>query len=738
MVEQIALPLVVSVTNSGLLITGAFRLCNIYANRRWANGGRTKAETLHAKEVLGLGLAKFAYTVAQENGGIEVAEAAYNHHTDTTGGDTVKSSEPQRQRIVTGRALLLGTLGAIVVGLLAPWAIHVLRGSYMALDFSTPAAVALLFVLVAGPNLLLLRFRRNLALTTAELITIYSMMVVASAIPTMGLTAQVIPLSTGPYYYASPENAWAQRIIPYVPDWLTPRGSGVDAPVITNLYEGLPAGAQVPWGAWVRPLLSWLPMLLIVHFVMICMMVLLRKQWVDNERLAYPLTYLPLALAGADSGGWPVILKRSTFWIGFAIAFLGGSWVGLHNYFPAVPAAKWDQSVTLIKGIWSLSFRISFPMIGFFYLVNLETSFSLWFFNLLAQVVRAIMGVVGITSTENLGVYGARDPILKYIGAGAFLALVASGLWVARGHLKVVWRQAIGKADPQLDEREILSYRVAFWGMIVGLGLIAWWLAASGLPATVVPLFLILAFVFFLGLTRIVAESGMAEAVAPAIAPTTVAGLLGWGPLGDRGVVSLALTYVWTSDIRTFVMASAANSLKLADVIEGKQRRLFWGFILAIIAALAASMWLTMTRAYTQGGVTMNSWFFDGAVQAAYKWAQEWIVKRPEPSVAGLIYTAIGAGIYLVLTALRFRWANWPFHPIGYCIGSVWIMDNIWFTIFLTWLTKAAILRYGGMVWYSNLRPVFLGLICGQFVCNAAWLILDWATGHTGNAVFWI
>jgi len=667
-----------------------------------------------------------------------VADIAENHNTDAIDEGSLKQSQPPRGGTVTGRALLLGTLGAAAVGVLAPWAIHVLRGSFMALDFSTPAAVVLLFVLVAGPNLLLLRFRRSLALTTAELITIYAMMVVASAIPTMGLTAQVIPLSTGPYYYATAENAWAQKIIPHIPPWLTPQGSAIEAPVITDLYEGLPAGAQVPWGAWVQPLLGWLPMLLVVHLVMICMMVLLRKQWVDNERLAYPLTYLPLALAGAGSNGWPVILKRSTFWAGFAIAFLGGSWVGLHTYFPAVPPAKWAQGVTVIEGIWELTFRVSFPMIGFFYLVNLETSFSLWFFNLLAQVAQAVMKTVGVASSENLGIFGARDPILKYVGAGAFLALVASGLWVARGHLALIWRRVIGEAGPEVDEREILSYRVAFWGMVGGLGLVGWWLAASGIPVLVVPLFLILAFVFFLGLTRVVAESGMAEAVAPAIAPTTVAGWLGWGLLGDRGMTALGLTYVWTSDIRTFVMASAANSLKLADVVHVKQRRLFWGFILAIIAALAVSMWVTMTWAYAQGGVTMNKWFFQQSVPADYKWVQDWITQQPGPSIAGLIYTAIGAGIYLVLTALRFRSPAWPFHPIGYCIGSVWIMDQIWFTIFLTWLIKGAILRYGGMVWYSNMRPVFLGLICGQFTCNAVWLVLDWLTGHTGNQVFWI
>jgi len=661
-----------------------------------------------------------------------------------TGSDKqgeMPTSSPTSSRLaraVTGRSLLLGAVGSAAIGLLAPYAIHVLRGSYMALDFSTPAAVALLFLLVAGPNLLLVRFRQKLALTTAEIITIYSMMVVASAIPTMGVTAQIIPLTTGAHYYASPENKWDQVILPHLASWLAPRGAAPRSPVIGHLYEGLPAGAQVPWQAWLPALGAWIPFLLCLHLVMICMMVLLRKQWVDNERLAYPLTYLPLALAGADSGGRPTILLRGTFWIGFALAFLMGTLRGLHHYFPGVPAIDLTSNVTVVKDIWSLSFRLSFPMLGFFYLVSVETSFSVWFFNLLTQMGTAIVKFLGIVSSENLGIYGARDPLLKYLGSGAFLALVGSNLWISRRHLKIIWERAMGRGHREDDAGEIVSYRFAFWVMVAGLIVIGWWLAASGMPPVVVPLFLLMAFVFFIGLTRVVAESGMAEAVAPSIAPASVAGWLGIGPLGPKGMLALGLTYVWCSDIRTFVMCSAANSLKMAQVVEHKPHRFFWGFVIAIAVALVSSMWLTMTRAYQQGGVTMNKWFFEGAPVAQYKWVADWIVREPRPSIIGLVITAVGAGIYILLAAMRFRFPRWPFHPIGYCIGSVWIMDNIWFTCFLSWLVKGTILRYGGMKGYQYMRPIFLGLICGQFTCNTVWLLIDQLAGGTGNQIFWI
>ncbi len=666
-----------------------------------------------------------------------MAKTAGNQHTKVTGEKSLERSQPSRQGIITGRALVIGSLAAAGIGLLAPWAIHVLRGSFMALDFSTPAAVGLMFFLVAGPNLLVLRLRRRLALTSAELITIYSMMIVASAIPTMGLTAQVIPISTGAHYYASPENGWDKLVIPYIAKWLLPKGAGLDAPVIDYLYEGLPAGASVPWGAWVTSLAAWLAFLLALHLAMMCMMVMLRKQWVENERLAYPLTYLPLTLAGASSGGVPVILRNPVFWIGMGIPLVLGSFIGLHYYFPVLPAINLAPSVTVVKGLWSLPFRLSFPMLGFFYLVNLETSFSLWFFNLLFQSAWAALTSIGITFQENLSVFGAQGPF-KYLGGGAFIALVGTNLWVARGHLRTIWQRVLGQVGPEVDSNEIISYRTAFWGMIIGLIAIGWWLNIAGLPLIVVPIFVISAMVMFLGITRVVVESGLALARPPIIAPGLTAGLLGWELIGSQGIVVLAQTFIWDSDIRTFVMCSVANSLKMTNVVEHGHRRLWAAFWLAILLALAASIWLTMSRAYMQGGTTMNNWFFAGAAQGPYRWAADWNIRQPSPSLIGIILTGIGAAIFVFLTAMRFRFLKWPFHPIGFAIGGSSIVSWVWFPCFLTWLTKGTILRYGGMKLYEGARPLFLGFICGQYTANLVWLIIDWLTGQTGNQIFWI
>ena len=92
--------------------------------------------------------------------------------------------------------------------------------------------------------------------------------------------------------------------------------------------------------------------------------------------------------------------------------------------------------------------------------------------------------------------------------------------------------------------------------------------------------------------------------------------------------------------------------------------------------------------------------------------------------------------ILLMLARQHVPW--WPLHPIGFPIGAVWIMDQIWFSIFLAWLIKAGILKYGGSKLFRLLRPFFLGLILGQFVIAAVWLFIDGFSGMTDNVVFWI
>ena len=696
-------------------------------------------------------------------------------------------------RAFTAKAFLIGGFLAFFLAMSAPYSNMVIRGSAMALDFSTPGALFLFFFLTGVLNVVLRAtrrpvpaviflalvgipytirivrgtgdpsfsflspgmifssfivalsfanfvvtlFRRSLALNRRELLVVYVMMIVSSAIPEMGQAEQLLPIITGAFYYATPENEWAELFHPYVQEWMVVR----DPEVIQQFFEGAPKGQPVPWGAWAEPLLYWVPFLIVISFVMICMMVIVRRQWMERERLIYPLVHTPLEMVKEDPKGglFNPFFKSPLMWAGFALPVLVSTVNALHNYYSFIPSLQIVSNVPILRRTVSLIFRLSFPMVGFSYLINLDIALSLWFFNILANIQKGILGILGIMNTEQLGIYGAAaTPSLAHQGMGALVVLVVLGLWVGRGHLKGVLRKAF-RGDPEVDDSdEIMSYRFAVLGVLGGMVFMTIWIWQSGLAFWASIAFMLLAFLIFIGLTRVVVESGVAEAVASSIASAVLVSAVGSTVLGPSGMASISLTYVWCADIRSFVMASAGNGLKLSDEMGRRKRPLFWAMIATVVVAMLGAIWMIMRASYTHGGINMNSWFFRGNVLAPFNYITHYLKTPSTVNWWGWIHTAIGGGMMVALILARQHFLWWPLHPVGYPIGCVWLMDQVWFSIFLAWLVKAVALKYGGPKLYRMLRPFFLGMILGQFVIAGTWLIIDYFTGMTDNAVFWI
>lgn len=133
------------------------------------------------------------------------------------------------------------------------------------------------------------------------------MALLAASVASMGLTDFLLPYLSGAQYYASSENKWGELFLPYIPNWLAVS----DPEAIKNLYEGNPQGViHIPWAAWLPVLLAWLPFLLALYLVMIALMVVLRRRWVEQERLLYPLMQPSLALIGQErERRWPPLLR---------------------------------------------------------------------------------------------------------------------------------------------------------------------------------------------------------------------------------------------------------------------------------------------------------------------------------------------------------------------------------------------------------------------------------------------
>ena len=71
-------------------------------------------------------------------------------------------------------------------------------------------------------------------------------------------------------------------------------------------------------------------------------------------------------------------------------------------------------------------------------------------------------------------------------------------------------------------------------------------------------------------------------------------------------------------------------------------------------------------------------------------------------------------------------------------VGATSVAMTCVFSVFIVWLVKAVLMRYGGPRVLRAARPFFLGLILGQFAAVAFWLLIDWLAGEHGHSLYWV
>ena len=228
-----------------------------------------------------------------------------------------------------------------------------------------------------------------------------------------------------------------ESFVPNLPDWLVP----TDEEAIQGFYEGDPEGG-VPWDAWIEPVLWWCLLILAVYWVSICLMVIVRRQWMEHERLPYPLVQVPLALIEEeDRQGRRSLVKpffrSKVMWAGFALPFLVGSLNALNSYFPGLPhmgAFSGHGALFNLADRISLTAQFNFGLLGFAFLLNRDVALSVWLFFLLANVERGVFAFFEIRSEETLSRFAnIAGPYLAHQAMGAMIVLVLSGFWGAAG-----------------------------------------------------------------------------------------------------------------------------------------------------------------------------------------------------------------------------------------------------------------------------------------------------------------
>ena len=644
-------------------------------------------------------------------------------------------SPPSQLSHIRFGAMATGLFLCLLISMGLPYGEFIIQGTRLGLSSSTPAAFFLLFLLVVIVQPLLATLRRRWSFNRAELLLIVVMMMMATAVPTRGFTGVALAVISAATYYAAPENGWAENLIPHIPDWIAPKNEVA----IKAFYEGLPQGLEIPWDIWVVPLGWWLFFMAGLYSVIISSMAIMRRQWMDHERLLYPLVQVPLAMI--DDGGTkqrlPPFLKNPVLWIGFAVPLAFNTINALSHYYPFIPSSELNFSFTVIPDVPDIRVRLNYLMLGLTYFINTGVSFSLWLFFLIAKFQEAICATLGIYSAEQLGRFGHMGPtmgMLSHQTIGAMVVLMLMGLWTAREHLRDVWSKAWSE-QTEADSGELMSYRSAVICLWVGLAIMGVWLWRAGRPGWVVPIFLFAAFAIFFALTRVIVEAGLSSAVEGLTAGGFVVSGFGSSLLGPGGLVAVGYTLVWAGDLLVFAMAPCANGIRLLHEVKGNRKRILAMMAAALVIALLGSIYMTLKLGYQYGALNMHRQYFSWFAQEPFKMAAQFISTPVAANWAGWGWNGVGAGVMSLLMVARHHFVWWPLHPIGFVISGTWIMNSVWFSIFLAWGIKSIVLRYMGPKGYRSTRWFFMGLILGQFVVGGIWLVIDGFTGMTGNQI---
>ena len=99
---------------------------------------------------------------------------------------------------------------------------------------------------------------------------------------------------------------------------------------------------------------------MVFYGVIFCLGVLLRGQWVENERLVFPLTRLPLVLledVDRTDSFFSALLKNRLMWLGFALPLLLHSWNSLGNYNDLFQKVALSGSFSMLGGMVGVPYR---------------------------------------------------------------------------------------------------------------------------------------------------------------------------------------------------------------------------------------------------------------------------------------------------------------------------------------------------------------------------------------------
>ncbi len=630
---------------------------------------------------------------------------------------------------VTVRALVLGAVSVAALGAINPYLAFVSQTWAVGSGSLLNSPVLVLFVLVCA-NGALMRWWPGRAFSRAELLVVYGMLTVSVGLAMQGGMPYIVSAITYPFYMATPENGWEQMMWPYIPLWLRVRSPEV----VPWFWESLPEGQRLPWADWGPPLAAWAGFTIALLAGMFCVAALLSKDWIERQRLAFPLVEVPLAITG--EGAWPTLrtslLRSRVFWIGFTIPALLSTVQFLHTLYPSVPATQvWDLRVgRYFAGMplpWrvlsDMSVSIIFSVIGITCLLPGEVSLSLWLFYVFYRaqlLVWASFGIAEVGGTSAVAINPRQ--FIAFEEAGGFLALTAATLYQSRSTIRGAWRHLLGRGQPSSDPHQVLEARWALLGLLLSSGYLLWWALRAGASWWA---FLAIMGVFYavlVGASRLVAAGGVMYVDTGFYPRGVVLRTIGAGPVGPASLTLYTyLSVIYMYDPMNLAMPQMMNGMKLLHSGRLRGRRFPLAAAAAVLALLAVGLPMLLWVVHVWGASALNPWPFTSYPRWAFGELDSSLRVPEAPDNWLRAALLIGGAFTLALVWLNTSFVWWPLSPVGFLIASSYETNrSLWVNVFVAWVVTTLVRRYGGLSLYRQVRPAFLGLVLGEFLTAGA------------------
>jgi hypothetical protein len=683
---------------------------------------------------------------------------------------------------MTIRAILLGLLGAMFIAVVAffndhVWLLSAFVGSHLPIFVF---GMVILISLVTNP--LLGAIRPEWQLKPGELATILLILLVACSIPSFGFLGTFTKSMVMPGNRYLGELSWQKNELrEMIPGFMLP-GDGEFVEGFTDtgvkgggtLEQPMPAN-EVPWRHWIKPLTTWMPILLLFTTAVICISLIVHRQWANNERLKYPIAEVANEFICPASRKSTIL--TGAFWCGFLIIFLIRVNNGIAIWVPHLdPNDKWlslPMSFNFLAVVqrfpeiatadaWSGWFigsnfyPIIFPtIIGIAFLLATDVSLTVglapWLYLFFAMILMKGFGTL-VASDGSDYMLGAPAIWQRF---GSYLALLLIILYVGRTYYWTILRRAFGLRGQQtVDHYAVWACRVLLLALVALCAIFT--LMGLPWPIAIITVFLVL--LVFIGMSRINCESGMFLNM-PRWQPLGVLlGLMGATAMGPQAIMIVGLISVlFTAAPMETLMPFFLNGLKICSSQNVKPARAgatgALTYIVVLAIAVPTVLWATHNFGLDPKGIqgrwstaVLPYYYYDAgdglvtelrneskltdsenlsSTERMGEMVTHWFTSSD--AFDFFLWGGLGLAGVLALAAMRLRFPWWPLHPMLFAIWGTRLTATVGASFLIGWMIKSAVTNLGGKSTYQSTRKVMFGFIAGDLLAALIFMLIGMA-----------